>query len=626
MAKRTNWKGTTPAPRERAENERRRRRRRRHKRLAICGAAVLGALAMTSGCAEPMPTFRPHQMQGLERAASTAVPVPRRRQMPTTLPSSAPTTRPVAGALGGPPGQGQEENFVRLTLREVIQRAVLNNPDIRVAGYEPAIDESRVVEAEAAFDPAYFASLQNQQQFILSPSASNNNVIDPFNPTGFRTQQFRTGFRQQLETGGQVEISYGTQRVRRLNTPSFGASDINPYYVNDVEVRLQQPLLRDFGAEVNRARLSIARNNQRVSLLEFRKTLEEQLNDLETAYWRLVEAQRQVQIQEELLDRSYETTRILQERLEAGADVNRAQLQLAAQATQGRIADLIRARARLRDLSDTVKRRMNDPDLPVLGNTVILPATDPMIDQIMFDFPDLIDAAYSYRFDLAQQQLRIDSSGIAERVAEKNLLPALNLQLQASFQGAGEEFADAFDAQLGFGNRNYTLGFDFEMPIGNRAARAVFRRAQLQRLQAIEQYRALLNTINEEVQVGYRDVVTSYEEILQRHTQVLVAGDSLEALLERERQGVEALSPAYIQTKLNAQENLAQAQSAEALAISNYNIAIAHLERSKGTLLRYDNVLMEEAPRGRSGDVDLDNIRQQLVKPYTRSPINLLIP
>ena len=229
-------------------------------------------------------------------------------------------------------------------------------------------------------------------------------------------------------------------------------------------------------------------------------------------------------------------------------------------------------------------------------------------------------------FDLAQQQLRIDSSGIAERVAEKNLLPALNLQLQASFQGAGEEFADAFDAQLGFGNRNYTLGFDFEMPIGNRAARAVFRRAQLQRLQAIEQYRALLNTINEEVQVGYRDVVTSYEEILQRHTQVLVAADSLEALLERERQGVEALSPAYIQTKLNAQENLAQAQSSEALAISNYNIAIAHLERSKGTLLRYDNVLMEEAPRGRSGDVDLDNIRQQQVKPYTRSPSNLVIP
>jgi len=30
--------------------------------------------------------------------------------------------------------------------------------------------------------------------------------------------------------------------------------------------------------------------------------------------------------------------------------------------------------------------------------------------------------------------------------------------------------------------------------------------------------------------------------------------------------------------------------------VSNYNIALAALERAKGTLLRYNNVLMEEAP------------------------------
>lgn len=576
----------------------------------FCGASVLGLAVLGcgvvagTGCAkvEPIAPFRPRALQMSERTAAIAVPPTPRIALPTTLPS-APTTRPAAGELAGPPSAGYEEPVIYLTLREVIQRAVMNNPDIRVAGYEPAIDETRVVEAEARFDPAFFATLQFQEEEFLSPTGGQVAGINPFSPSGFRQQQFRGGLRQLLETGGQAEISYGTSRIRRIGEFQEDPNNPipNPYYVADLQLRVQQPLLRDFGAEVNRARITIARNNQRISLLEFRRTLEEQLADLEQAYWRLREAQRQVAIQEQLLDNSYETTRILKERLDAGADVNRAQLQLAAQATEGRRADLIRVRAQMRDLSDEVKRRMNDPDLPVSGNTLILPGSEPTTDQIVFNFAELLDTAYAYRFELAQQALRIDSAGIAQRVAEKNLLPRLDFALTATFQGPGEEIGNALGSQHGFDDRNYQWGLEFEIPLGNREARAVYRRAQLQRSQAIDQYRALVNTITQDVKVAERDVQTSYLEMAQRRKQVLTAADSLEALLERQRQGVEELTPAYIQTLLNTQENLASAQQQEAQAISNYNIAVSRLERAKGTLLRYDNVLMEEVPQAELG-------------------------
>ena len=50
----------------------------------------------------------------------------------------------------------------------------------------------------------------------------------------------------------------------------------------------------------------------------------------------------------------------------------------------------------------------------------------------------------------------------------------------------------------------------------------------------------------------------------------------------------------YLTTILNLQEQLGSIQRAEVTAIVNYNIAIAALERAKGTLLRYNNVTLEE--------------------------------
>ena len=50
----------------------------------------------------------------------------------------------------------------------------------------------------------------------------------------------------------------------------------------------------------------------------------------------------------------------------------------------------------------------------------------------------------------------------------------------------------------------------------------------------------------------------------------------------------------YLTTILNLQEQLGSAQRAEVTAIVNYNIAIVALERAKGTLLRYNNVTLQE--------------------------------
>ena len=66
-----------------------------------------------------------------------------------------------------------------------------------------------------------------------------------------------------------------------------------------------------------------------------------------------------------------------------------------------------------------------------------------------------------------------------------------------------------------------------------------------------------------------------------------------------------SLTPTFLNLKLTAEQNLASAQAAELQAMVNYSQAIVNLEAAKGTLLTYDQVRIEPAPRHglkKSGD------------------------
>ena len=571
---------------------------------AAAAAAVL-ALAV-AGCHgpydEPVAPFNPRAAQQNERDNAGNAPVPPTRPLPTTFKSefpldpnaTKPTTQPPGPATGR--ALGTEEQVVRMPLRELIQRAVANNLDVRVAGYQPAIDETRVVEAEANFDPTFFTNFQYSVANQLSPSEQN-----PFftptsgnNEIAFNTYSAQVGVRQNLETGGKIEMRWDPAYTKRLpGTVSGSTLSPNPFWTSDVTLEITQPLLRDFGTDVNRARIVINRNNQRISLLDFRDALEKNMSDLEKAYWQEAEAIREVKIAEELLDRTLGTSDILWRR--RTQDVGRQQLSQAVSSLETRRTLLIRARARVRDLSDQIKRLMNDPEFPVTGNTLILPADEPLGEQIKFNEQDEINTAMENRFELGQQQLRVDNAGVAADVARNNLLPQFNFIGSVAPKGFGGALGTAMEDSFGFDHLDFTVGVQLEIPIGNRAARAIWRRAQLQRMQAIDQYRLLVDQVSLDVRTALREVHTTWEEMVGTRNARFAAADALTAIEERERAN-EPLTPEFVNRKLDAQATLAEAQRSEATAVSNYMVAISALEKAKGTLLRYNNVIMEESP------------------------------
>ena len=75
----------------------------------------------------------------------------------------------------------------------------------------------------------------------------------------------------------------------------------------------------------------------------------------------------------------------------------------------------------------------------------------------------------------------------------------LNFVGSVGFKGLGSSWDESVREQWEFNAIDYTIGVQLEIPIGNRAARAIWKRALLQRMQSIEQYRALVDQISQDV-------------------------------------------------------------------------------------------------------------------------------
>ena len=553
--------------------------------VAAAGASVLSLMAWGCNVTQPAP-FDPREIQRIERQNATDVRTGPMAPLPTTMESYR------AGQART--GHTEPTEVVRLPIREIMQRAAANSAEVRVAGYDPAVAATRVVENEAHYDPVFFTNLRFDKQFDRTPGTV---IPDPTNPTRTITINIEnnnvytaeSGVKQNLPTGGQVQVSYQTQQ-----SDYFPARYIrNNYWDNELKLQLTQPLLREFGYGVNWARITIGRNDQRISMLDFRKALEDNTNELEKDYWTLYQAQKDVEIQRQLLEQTRDLANLLWQQYIIGGKATHVEASQGLAAVYQREATLARSVAHVQDISDDIKRRMNDPEFPIAG-AEILAADDPVTEPVDFDLKDQLETAMLNRLELGQQQLRVSSAETAQQVAVNGLYPKLDVVTSVSLQGLSGNFADALADQFGSAHLIYSIGLQLEIPLGNREARAILRRAQLQRMQAAESYRNLVATIEADVTTAVREVKTTREELYSSRESRIREEDVLTGLNQRQASGVVPLDPTFVQLKLDQQQRLADSLRQETTAVANYNIAIARLEKAKGTILRYNNILMEE--------------------------------
>lgn len=476
---------------------------------------------------------------------------------------------------------------VQFTLKRAIELAVRHNLDLQSARLTPAIGDTLVTQAEARFDAVYFADLD----FTRANSAQAPSLFDP------RVDEslgLGTGLRKTLVTGGVAAIQ--TDMSRSDSSPAIFTD--NPSYASDVLLSLSQPLLRNFGSDVNRADILLAQSSRQQSLQDFKSSLLSVVGQTEAAYWNLVLARQNLLIQQWLYQATVKERKRLKPRL--GFDVKQASYTDVLSREETRRTEVIRARAQVRKSSDALKRLINDPQLPLSTETLVQPLEAPVDAPVQLNMVDAIATALRHRPELQSALMKISDSSIRQSVAENLRLPRLDISGQIRLNGvANTGVPEAYDNLTDGDYVDYILGLNFEVPLGNRAAQALYRQRQLERQQAVSGYQSQAQGVVLEIKDALRELLTGHELIGATRAARRAAAENLRSIEAEEDAGV-TLSPDFIDLKLNRQQALAAAEQQEIQALTNYNTAIAQFYFAMGTLLERNGIDFQDPAPGTS--------------------------
>jgi len=467
-------------------------------------------------------------------------------------------------------------NVVRLSLEEAVRRTVLNSHAIQVAAYNPAIESGRVVEAEAQFDAVFFTDFTYEKQ--NRPSASQLSGTDT------QTRVWTSGIRKLLSSGMQVQTGYA---VTRTETDLIFQT-LNPAYFNQYFVEFRQPILRGFGIDFNRSQIELRKLDRSISEEQLRRQMRETIFNVEQAYWRLYQARRSVSVAARLLTNLETILNSLRERLDLGYDVFRAQVKQTEARYEVRQADFIRARNQVRNAEDALKALINDPDLNLVADLEIIPTDLPRVEPLIVDVLGEVTAALSYRSELREARLQIEQAQVAIGIAKNQALPRLDVVLRYTVDGLGGNWDRVFKQMSNKDFDEYLLQLQFEWPIGNRGPESVLRQARLRQAQAIAAHRAQIENVILETQTAIRDLHSAYDQIGPALRSAQASQEQLVATQLRQT----ARDVATLQVELDAHELLASARQNLLQALADYNIAMINLERRKGTLLMYNNIVL----------------------------------
>lgn len=489
----------------------------------------------------------------------------------------------------GPNLLGQPTQTVGISLQRVITTAVSNNLQAQFARLSPAISESNLVAAEAAFDWSFFSNVQYtnlDEQAIASGQSVLGTPSDSFNQR--QIVQTAAGLRRRTTTGGvltiQQSLDYSYQTLEGITTSP------SPSNLAELTVQIDQPLLRNFGSDTALAAVRLASNARRDEIQQLKSTLLQTVTQAESAYWDLVRAYGELQIAQRLLERGIEVRNVLRGRRDV--DANNAQLTNATAAVERRYSTVISAENTLREASDRLKRIINDPSLTLGSEVVLLPADRPIDAPISFSLLDAITLALGNRPEIQRAVLSIDDSSIRQEVADNARLPMLDFRAQARMSALRSGADSAISAEVEGQLITYLLSLQFEQPIGNRAAEATVRRRQLERIQAVTVYRDVVQQMVTDIKSALRDIDTNYRLIEQSRVSRLAAAEDLRVQIVRERE-LQGLSPELLDLKLRKQEQLAAEEGGELRALTTYNAAIARFFQAVGTALERNRIVFE---------------------------------
>jgi len=457
---------------------------------------------------------------------------------------------------------------LRIDVERAILLAMENNKSLIVQRMTPEISRTFEDEQRAVFDPV-----------VSGQGSQRRAVADRLSRAGSGTES------QIADTAtGLIAVdklfSTGTTVGLDASTNYTDSSLYSDTFVsNRLGVSVTQALLRGRDVRVNLAAVHQAGIDIQISEYELRGFMEALVEQVEGSFYDYALAQRQIAIYTDSLQLAEQQMTEVEERIHIGT---LAETELAA--AQAEVAlrreNLITARSNLARERLKLIRLLNPSDPIDWDMEIQLEYRTALSDTPLDPVDQHVQVALKMRPDVNQARLLIRRGELQIVRTRNGLLPRLDAFINYGKSGYARTFSDAVN-ELDGNSYDLEAGLVFELPAGNRAARARHTRAVVSRQQSIKALENLIQLVQVDVRSAYVVVTSTREQIAATAATREFQEEALRVETEKFRVGKStSLLVAQVQRDLVA------SQIAEIRAIANYFKALVSLYRLEGSLLQ----------------------------------------
>lgn len=472
-----------------------------------------------------------------------------------------------------------------LSVEELMVRTLRCSSQVRVFSDLPLIRETSITEADAAFD--WTAFLDSKWQDLNDPVGNTLTVGN--NSSRYVNEQatVQGGLRKKTRQGGTFQLSQ-----------QFGWQDTNSIFFKPspqgtarMAIGYTHPLLRGSGQIYNESLIVLAQLDTDIATDEFSRQLQSHLLETLRAYWGLYLERANLAQKLQSLKRAADTLAKLKQRQHI--DTVKSQVLRAKAEVGSRRSQVLRAEMGVKNAEDRLRALVNDPAFGDYHCVELLPVDVPTCDEIPLDMRMALCTAAQTRPEVNQALRQIQAGCTRLNMSKNEVLPMLNLVTEAYSAGLQQTNPfNAYDNQFNQGRPGYTVGMQFEVPLGNRAPKARLERRELELRQLRNQYQTTLNTLQLEVKVSVREVETAQAE-MQSQAQAMNASTVELDYLEKRWEhlpGEDGTASLMLDNLLQSQNRLALNEFNFLTAQVTYNLALWNVKKATGELLQTEQV------------------------------------
>lgn len=458
-----------------------------------------------------------------------------------------------------------------------------------------------------ALDP----TLNVQASFGHTTSPTSNTFLTGTTALIASTRSYQGSYSQNFDFGLTTQLTYASTHYK-FNSAAY---NLNPYDQGDLDLQISQNLLNGFGSAVNGRNIRIAKNNEKISMLQFKQQLITTISAVLNLYWDLVSFNEDLKARRDELATAQALYEDNKKQVEIGTlapiEVTRAESQVYTSQQ-----DLLVSQTNLLQQEIVLKNALsrNGVASPELMDVHVIPLDTfkvPGKDQ-QKPIEELVAKALNARVEVAQDRTNIDSEKKNLVGIRNGLKPSLQAFAELTNNGLsgssnyllpGVNTADPFLAG-GYGNLlgqifrrnypNYSAGFSLNIPLRNRAAQSDYTSSVLQ----MRQDELSLQKAVNQVRVDVQNAVIGLQQARVRYDASVKARDLQQQTLDADKKRY-TLGASTVFQVVQDQQLLATALSNETQALANFSHAQIAFDQAMGATLDVNGISVDEALSGR---------------------------